>query len=331
MIKISVDAMGGDNAPSEIIKGALAALEHNSNLEIVLVGKEQVIKANLPGAVERLSIVHAEEEIHSDEDPLVAIRKKRNSSMIVALNLLKEKKVDACVSAGSTGAFMSGALFNVGRIKGIQRPALAPLLPTLTGKALLIDCGANADCKPEFLVQFAQMGSIYMHKVQGIASPRVGLLNIGAEEEKGNALYKEVHSLLKTAPVNFVGNVEGRDVLDGGVDVIVCDGFTGNVLLKTAEGVAMYLFKLLKAELTSSLPNKLAALVLKKGFKRVKTKMDYTETGGALLLGINGIAVKAHGSSNAHSFVNALKQAMTAVERDVVGSIGQSLVAALND
>ena len=330
LVRISVDAMGGDHAPEEIIKGTLQALEHYPDLEITLVGREADIRANLPHEdVPRLSVVHADEVIETGEDPLTAIRKKKNSSMIVALDLLKQKKVDACVSAGSTGAFMSGALFGVGRIKGIQRPALAPLLPTMTGFAMLIDCGANADCKPEFLVQFGQMGSVYMNRVLGVDNPRVGLLNIGAEEEKGNAVYKEAHQLLKGAPLNFVGNVEGRDALDGNVDVIVSDGFAGNIFLKTAEGVAMFLFTLLKKELTASTPRKLAAAALKKGFKSVKAKMDYTEHGGALLLGIDGVAVKAHGSSNARSFESALRQAKTAVERDVVGSIRQSLISAL--
>lgn len=330
MVRISVDAMGGDNAPAAIVEGALQALEIHPDLEIVLVGQETVVRKHLPEQVPgRISVVHAEEVIETGEDPLTAIRKKKNSSMLVALDLLKQRKVDACVSAGSTGAFMSGALFGVGRIKGIQRPALAPILPTMTGCAMLIDCGANADCKPEFLLQFGQMGAIYMNKVLGVGSPRVGLLNIGAEEEKGNAVYKEAHQLLKHSALNFKGNVEGRDALDGNVDVIVSDGFAGNILLKTAEGAMSFLFTLLKKELTASLPRKLAAAVLKKGFKSVKAKLDYTEYGGALLLGIDGIAVKAHGSSNARSFTSALKQAKTAVERDVVGSIRQSLVAAL--
>lgn len=330
MVRISVDAMGGDHAPDAIVMGTLQALEHHPDLEVTLVGREAEIRACLSEKdVPRLTVLHADEVIETGEDPLTAIRKKKNSSMIMALDLLKQKKVDACVSAGSTGAFMSGALFGVGRIKGIQRPALAPILPTMTGCAMLIDCGANADCKPEFLVQFGQMGGIYMNKVMGVENPRIGLLNIGAEEEKGNAVYKEAHHLLKSAPLHFVGNVEGRDAFDGGVDVIVSDGFAGNIFLKTAEGVAGFLFTLLKAELTATAPRKLAAAVLKKGFKSVKAKMDYTEYGGALLLGIDGVAVKAHGSSNARSFESALRQAKTAVERDVVGSIRQSLVAAL--
>ena len=331
IIRIAVDAMGGDNAPAAIVQGALNALEHNPDLEIILVGREGDIRPLLNGRTERVSVVHADEVIETGEDPLVAIRRKRNSSMIVALSLLKEKKVDACVSAGSTGAFMSGALFNVGRIKGIQRPALAPLLPTKTGHALLIDCGANADCKPEFLVQFAQMGSIYMNRVMEVANPRVGLLNIGAEEEKGSTLYKDAHHLLKNAPVNFTGNVEGRDAFEGGVDVIVSDGFAGNILLKTAEGVAMFLFDLLKEQLTATLPRKLAAAMLKPGLRQVKRKLDYTEVGGSLLLGIEGIIVKAHGSCNARAFESALKQAHTAVRRDVVGSIRTSLEAALTE
>ena len=331
MVRISVDAMGGDHAPEAIILGSVAAVEHNGDLSVTLVGREDVIRGYLGSAAgnSRITVLHADEVIETGEDPLVAIRKKKNSSMLMALDLLKRKEVDACVSAGSTGAFMSGALFGVGRIKGIQRPALAPVMPTLTGHALLIDCGANADCKPEFLAQFAEMGSIYMHNVMGVEKPRVGLLNIGAEEEKGNQVYKEAHQLLKASSLNFKGNVEGRDALDGGVDVIVADGFGGNIFLKTAEGVAELLFQLLKRELTASLPRKLAAAVLKPGFRAVKKKMDYTEQGGALLLGIDGIAVKAHGSSNAKSFESALMQAKKAVERGVVGSIRKSLEAAL--
>lgn len=330
MVRISVDAMGGDNAPAEIIKGAAAAVQDMDDLQVTLVGREDVIKSHLNEPVSsRITIVHAEEVIETCEDPLIAIRRKKNSSMLMALDLLKQKQADACVSAGSTGAFMSGALFGVGRIKGIQRPALAPIMPTLTGAAMLIDCGANADCKPEFLLQFAQMGSIYMNRVAGIDRPRVGLLNIGEEEEKGSALYKEAHQLLKNAQLNFAGNIEGREALDGGVDVIVSDGFAGNIFLKTSEGIAMLLFTLLKKELTASLPRKLSAMALKKGFKAVKGKLDYTEHGGALLLGIDGVAVKAHGSSDAKAFENALRQAKRAVEKDVVGSIRQSLISAL--
>jgi glycerol-3-phosphate acyltransferase PlsX len=322
--------MGGDNAPEEIIKGVVAAVQNMSGLYVTLVGREEVIKSHLAEPVSsRINIVHAEEVIETGEDPLVAIRKKKNSSMLAALDLLKKKQVDACVSAGSTGAFMSGALFGVGRIKGIERPALAPILPTLTGNAMLIDCGANVDCKPEFLLQFGMMGSVYMHRVMGIDRPRVGLLNVGVEEEKGSAAYKEAHKLLKGANLNFVGNIEGRDAMDGTVDVIVCDGFAGNILLKTAEGVAMYIFTLLKKELTASPAKKIAAAILKPGFKNVKASLDYTETGGALLLGIDGVAVKAHGSSNAKAFENALRQAATAVDKDVVGNIRRSLIEAM--
>ena len=329
MIRIAVDAMGGDHAPAAIVQGALNALTNNPDLEIVLVGREQAVTPLVPPGAPRVSIVNADEVIETGEDPLVAIRRKRGASMLIALNLLKEKKVDACVSAGSTGAFMSGALFNVGRIKGIQRPALAPLLPTRTGHALLIDCGANADCKPEFLLQFAQMGSVYMKRVMEVPNPKVGLLNIGAEEEKGSALYKETYQLLKSAPVNFHGNVEGRDAFDGTVDVIVADGFAGNILLKTAEGAAMFLFDLLKEQLTASLPRKLAAAVLRPGFRAVKRKMDYAEIGGSLLLGIEGIVVKAHGSCKERAFESAIRQAYTAARRDVVGNIRTALEAVL--
>ena len=330
MIRIAVDAMGGDNAPEAIVAGVVNAIAHNEDLQVTLVGPETVIRPLLPAeGCERITLLHAEEVIHGEDEPLVAIRKKRKATMLVALDLLKAGEVDAAVSAGNTGAFMSGALFYVGRIKGIQRPALAPLLPTMTGSALLIDCGANADCKPEFLLQFGQMGSIYMQKVMGVAQPRVGLLNNGAEEDKGSAMHKEAHQLLKASGLRFHGNVEGRDALDGNVDVIVADGFTGNVFLKAAEGVSLFLFALLKEQLGANLKRKLGTALVYDGLRAVKRKLDYTEYGGSLLLGIDGVVVKAHGSSNAKAFESALRQAMDAVRKDVVGSIRQSLEQSL--
>ena len=329
LVRIAVDAMGGDNAPAAIVEGVVNAVNHNRDLEVTLVGPEDVVRPLLPAGVERITVLHATEVIEGEDDPLVAIRKKRKATMLVALDLLKEGKVDAAVSAGNTGAFMSGALFYTGRIKGIQRPALAPLLPTLTGVAMLIDCGANADCKPEFLLQFAQMGSVYMEQVMGVKNPRIGLLNNGAEEDKGSAMHKAAHQLLKGSALNFRGNVEGRDALDGNVDVIVSDGFTGNVFLKSAEGISMFLFTLMKEQFGKSLKRKIGAALLYSGLRAVKHKLDYTEYGGSLLLGIDGVVVKAHGSSNAKAFESALRQAMDAVKKDVVGTIRQSLVDTL--
>ncbi len=329
MIRIAVDAMGGDHAPEAIVAGSLAALRQRDDLHITFTGVEARIRPLLGDApAERFSVVDCPDVISTDEDPLLALRKKRQSSLLVALDLLKKKDVQAAISAGSTGAFNAGALFNVGRIKGIERPALAPVLPTATGSALLIDCGANADCKPDFLVQFAIMGSVYMNTVMGVDRPRVGLLNIGAEEEKGNALYKQAHQLLKQAPIAFVGNVEARDALSGQVDVIVADGFAGNILLKAIEGTALYLMGVLKEQFLATPLRKMGALLLKGAFGSVKKKLDYKEYGGALLIGVSGVAIKAHGSSDARAFQSAIAQACTAVKKDMVGSISAALTNA---
>lgn len=326
-VRIAVDVMGGDHAPDAMLEGAKLAASWDSALELVLVGREERIRAYLGEDASRFEIVHAPEVIETGEDPLIAIRKKRDASMLICFDLLKEKKVQAVVSAGSTGAFLTGALFRAGRIKGIQRPALAPVFPTKTGGAMLIDCGANAECKPEFLLQFGQMACVYMKNMYGIETPRVALINNGAEEEKGTALYKQAHKLLKESGLNFVGNLEPRYIPDGDADVLVCDGFAGNMVLKSYEGAMNYLFDLLKEEMMSSLPNKLAAALLKKSFKKVKKKLDYNEVGGAPLIGIDGCVIKAHGSSKALPFANALKQAATMVRLGVVDGIKRDLEA----
>ncbi|NLG37795.1 MAG: phosphate acyltransferase PlsX [Clostridiales bacterium] len=323
---IAVDAMGGDRGPGEIIEGVKTALTRHPELRVTVIGPMDVLRGALTeGIPDRLSLLHSPEVITTEEPPLVAIRRKKDSSLMLGINMLRDRQTDAFLSCGSTGAVMSGALFNVGRIRGVKRPALSPTLPTRTGKALLIDCGANADCKPEYLVQFGHMGAAYMQVVHGIKNPRVGLVNIGVEEEKGNELYREVHGLLKHSGLNFVGNIEARDVPAGGADVLVCDGFTGNILLKTMEGTASFIMGALKQELTRSALTKLAAALLRGGFIAIKKKMDYTEYGGAPLLGIDGCVIKAHGSSNAKAFSHAIEQAIAYIEGDVTRLISERL------
>jgi len=310
-MRIAIDVMGGDNAPRAIIDGSILALREYG-AELYLVGlKDEIVKylSEEDKKNPKVNIVEASEIINVDEAPVNAIKHKKNSSMVVGLKLVKDGQCDAFVSAGSTGAFLAGSLLKVGRIKGIDRPALSPLIPTLKGSCMIIDAGANVDCKPRNLQQFAVMGSIYMEKVMGIKNPRVGLLNIGAEESKGNELTKESFDLIKSTGVNFAGNVEARDIIGGVCDVCVCDGFAGNVLLKTTEGVAMTIFKLLKDEFMKSLKTKLGAMLLKDNLKNFKKRFDYTEVGGAPFLGINGIMIKAHGSSDANAVKNAIRQA----------------------
>ena len=310
-MRIAIDVMGGDNAPRAIIEGSILALKEYG-VELYLVGlKDEILKSlsdeekNNP----KVNIIEASEIINVDEAPVNAIKHKKDSSLVVGLKLVKEGKCDAFVSAGSTGAFLAGSLLKVGRIKGIDRPALSPLIPTVKGNCMIIDAGANVDSKPRNLQQFAVMGSIYMEKVMGVKNPRVGLLNIGAESSKGNELTKASYDLIKDTSVNFVGNVEARDIITGVCDVCVCDGFAGNVLLKTTEGVAMTIFKLLKEEFMKSLKTKLGAALLKGSLKSFKKKFDYTEVGGAPFLGISGIMIKAHGSSDANAIKNAIRQA----------------------
>jgi phosphate acyltransferase len=316
-MRIAIDAMGGDNAPKEIIAGAEKAIRHFPDLHITLIGHEEQIKQYLQSS-ERVDIIHTEEVIEATDEPVRAVRRKKNASMVLMANEVKEGRADACISAGNTGALMTAGLFVVGRIEGIERPALAPTLPTLDGKGfLMLDVGANVDAKPAHLLQYAIMGSIYAEKVRGISHPRVGLLNVGTEDKKGNDLTKQTFQLLKATNLNFVGNVESRDLLDGVADVVVTDGFTGNIALKTIEGTALSIFSMLKTELTSSFKSKMAAAVLKPQLKGLKSKMDYSEYGGAGLFGLKAPVIKAHGSSDATAVFSAVKQAVNMVEQQV--------------
>jgi phosphate acyltransferase len=324
-MKLALDAMGGDHAPKEIVLGAMKAVQAFDDLHICLVGDEAKIKEHLTSN-ERISILHTEEVILGTDEPVKAVRRKKNSSMVLAAKLVADGEADGCISAGNTGALMATGLFVVGRIEGIERPALAPTLPTIGGEGfLLLDVGANVDAKPEHLLQNAIMGSIYAEKVRGVKNPRVGLLNIGTEEKKGNELAKLTFDLLKDAPVHFIGNVEARDLLDGVADVVVTDGFTGNMVLKTIEGTAMSVFKMLKTTLYSSLKTKLAAAVLKPDLMNLKAQMDYSEYGGAGLFGLKAPVIKAHGSSDANSVYNAIRQTRDMVQKNVSPTIKEAI------
>ncbi|EMF46377.1 Phosphate:acyl-ACP acyltransferase PlsX [Planococcus halocryophilus Or1] len=317
--------MGGDNAPKEIIAGVYKALEEFKDIEIQLYGHEDKMKEFLKEH-DRLTIVHCEEVITSEDDPVRSVKRKKDASMVRMAQAVKDGNADGCVSAGNTGALMSAGLFIVGRIDGVDRPALAPTLPTIDSKGfVMLDLGANAEAKPEHLVQYAIMGSIYAEKVRGIKNPTVGLLNIGTEEKKGNDLTKAAFPLLKEAPVNFIGNVESRDLLNGVADVVVTDGFTGNMVLKTIEGTAMNVFAMMKDVFMSSAKTKVAAFLVKDDLKGLKGMLDYSEYGGAGLFGLKAPVIKAHGSSNANALFNAIRQTRTMVEFDVTGTIYSTL------
>lgn len=325
MMKIAIDAMGGDNAPKEIVIGAQKAIETFSDLEILLVGDEKQIQAFLTNK-ERIDILHTEEQILATDEPVRAVRRKKTASMVLGATEVKEGRADAFISAGNTGALMATGLFVVGRMEGIDRPALAPTLPTIGGEGfLLLDVGANVDAKPENLVQYGMMGSIYSEKVRGVAKPRVGLLNIGTEEKKGNELTKKTFELLQNTNIHFIGNVEARDLLEGVCDVAVTDGFTGNMILKTVEGTAMSMFKMIKAELMSSFTSKMAAAVLKPNLKQIKNKLDYSEYGGAALFGLNAPVIKAHGSSDSQAIYSAIRQTREFVQSGVVAQIRNAM------
>ena len=327
-MKIAVDAFGGDNAPGEIVKGAVMAV-NKFGCDVVLVGDEKTINELLKNEnypKEKISVKHASEVVENDDKATLSIRKKKDSSMVVALTLVKDGEADAVVSAGNTGAYLTGAFTILGRIKGIKRPALAPCMPNKNGMSVIIDSGANVDCKPEYLVQFAHMGSIYSQNVFGVKNPKVSLVNIGVEEGKGNSLVKETYALLKDEKdINFVGNLEAREIPSSSVDVIVCDGFSGNIVIKLIEGVAITLFDMLKDVFYKSIITKIAALILKPGLKNVKKSMDASEYGGAPLLGVNGPVIKAHGNSNAKSIHNAIKYAMLFAETNVNDKIKEYL------
>ncbi|KKB39306.1 phosphate acyltransferase PlsX [Bacillus thermotolerans] len=324
-MKVAVDAMGGDHAPKEIILGVNKALADMPDLEVLIYGDQEKI-APLLEKNSRAKIIHTNEKILGTDEPVRAVRKKKKASMVMMAQAVADGEADACVSAGNTGALMAAGLFVVGRIPGIQRPALAPTLPTVDGRGfVMLDLGANADAKPEHLLQYALMGSIYAEKVREISEPRVGLLNIGTEEKKGNDLTKEAYQLLKQQEnIHFIGNVEARDLLNGVADVVVTDGFTGNMVLKTIEGTALSVFSMMKAALTSSMKAKLGAGLLKGELYQLKEKMDYTEYGGAGLFGLKAPVIKAHGSSNATAFYNALKQAYMMAEAGVARKIAES-------
>ena len=320
-IKVAVDAMGGDYAPQEPVKGVVEALQEKPELYVYLVGQEDVLKKELDKYTypkERLEVVHASEIIETGEPPVHAIQKKKDSSLVKALRMVRSKEASAFVSCGSTGAVLVGGQVLVGKSKGVERAPLAPLIPTATGVSLLIDCGANVDARSSHLVQFARMGSIYMEHVMGIKKPRVAIVNIGAEEEKGNALVKETFPLLKECEdINFVGSIEAREIPHGYADVIVCEAFTGNVILKLYEGVASTLMSAVKQGMMSSLKSKIGALMVKPALKSTLKQFDTAQYGGAPLLGLNGLVVKTHGSSKAAEIKNTILQCAVFQEQDI--------------
>jgi len=326
-MRIVVDAMGGDNAPKETVKGSVMAV-NEYGVDLILTGDSKAVEEELQKYQydkSKIRVIHTTEIITTNEPPVAAIKKKKDSSMVVGMKLVKDGEADAFISAGSTGALLAGSLFIIGRIKGIDRPAIAPIIPGKNGIFMIIDAGANADCKPKNLLQFATMGSIYFKHVLKIENPKVGLVNIGAEEEKGNELTKAAYKLLKEADINFYGNIEPRDIPNGDVQVVVCDGFVGNTILKLYEGMAMTLFEILKEELMSNTFSKIGALLLKPVFRNFKKKFDYTEHGGAALLGVNGAVIKAHGSSNAKAIKNAVKQAKLFIDNNTLKLISDSI------
>lgn len=321
MVKIAIDGMGGDNAPKAVIEGVYEALEKFTDIEILLYGKQDAMSPFLKEH-SRLQVIHCTEVVEGTDDAARAIRRKKDSSMTKMLEAVNEGIADACLSAGNTGALMAGGLFKIGRIEGVARPALASTLPTLDGNGfVMLDLGANADAKPENILQYAIMGDIYAKKVRGIDRPRIGLLNIGTEEKKGNELTKAAFDLLQQADLHFVGNVEARDLLEGVADVVVTDGFTGNMVLKTLEGTAAAIFSMLKGALTASTKAKIGAALVKSDLKVLKNKLDYTEYGGAGLFGLSAPVIKAHGSSNDNAIYNAIRQARTMVEFEVTSTI----------
>ena len=329
-VRVAVDAMGGDNAPGEIVKGAVQAVQAEKDIKVFLVGRQDAVNAELAKYTydkEKIEVVHAEEVIEMAEPPVNAIRKKKQSSLVIGMNMIKHQEADAIVTAGSTGATLVGGQVLVGRIKGIERPPLAPLVPTEKGVSLLIDSGANVDARPSHLVQFAQIGSIYMENIVGIKNPRVAILNIGAEEEKGNQLVKETFPLLKECPgINFIGSIEAREIPHGGADVIVCEAFAGNIVLKLYEGVAATLLSKVKEGLMSSLRSKIGALLIKPALKQTLKSFDASQYGGAPLLGLNGLVVKTHGSAKAIDVKNSILQCVTFKQQDINGKIKEHII-----
>ncbi len=333
-VNVAVDAMGGDNAPLEIVKGAVEAVNESTHVKVYLASQEAQINAELAKYTynkDQVEVVPASEVIDMAEPPVMAIRRKKDSSMVKALNLVKDGSCDAFVSAGSTGATLVGGQVIVGRIKGVERPPLAPLIPTADGCALLIDCGANVDARPSHLVQFAKMGSVYMESVMGVKNPRVAIVNIGAEEEKGNALVKETFPLLKNCPdINFTGSIEARDIPAGMADVIVCEAFVGNVILKMYEGVGGILIKKVKEGMMTTLRSKIGALLVKPALKQTLKAFDLEQYGGAPMLGLNGLVVKTHGSSKAVEIKNSILQCITFTEQNINQKIKEKITMEKN-
>lgn len=329
MIRVAVDAMGGDNAPEEIVAGAVMAANTRKDIKILLVGQQERVSSELKKhtySTDQIEIVNATEVIETEEPPVNAIRKKKDSSIVVGMNMVRHGEADAIVSAGSSGAILVGGQVIVGRIKGVERPPLAPLIPTENGVSLLIDCGANVDARPSHLLQFAKMGSVYMEHAMGIKNPRVAIVNIGAEEEKGNALVKETFPLLKECgDINFTGSIEAREIPHGGADVIVAEAFTGNVILKLYEGVGATLISKVKAGMMTSLRSKIGALLVKPALKETLKSFDASQYGGAPLLGLNGLVVKTHGSSKRTEVCNSIIQCVTFKEQGINEKIKESL------
>lgn len=329
MIRVAVDAMGGDNAPVEMVAGAVEAVKKKPEIQVLLVGQEKTVQEELSQYTydrEKIQVVNASEVIATEEPPVNAIRKKKDSSIVVGMNLVKNGQADAFVSAGSSGAILVGGQVIVGRIRGVERPPLAPLIPTEKGVSLLIDCGANVDARSSHLVQFARMGSIYMEHVVGIPNPRVAIVNIGAEEEKGNALVKETFPLLKECKdINFIGSIEAREIPHGGADVIVCEAFTGNVILKLYEGVGATLIHMVKQGMMATLRSKIGALLVKPALKTTLKSFDASQYGGAPLLGLKGLVVKTHGNSSRTEVCNSIIQCVTFKEQQINEKIRQTL------
>ena len=328
--RVALDAMGGDNAPGEIVKGAVEAVQRRDDIKILLTGKEEVLKKELSAYTypkEQIEIVNATEVIETAEPPVKAIRGKKDSSIVVAMKMVKKGEADAFVSAGSSGAVLVGGQVLVGRIKGVERPPLAPLIPTLKGVSLLIDCGANVDARPSHLVQFARMGSIYMESVMGKKNPTVGIVNIGAEEEKGNALVKETFPLLKECKsINFIGSIEARDIPAGYADVVVCEAFVGNVILKLYEGVGSALVQKIKEGMMTSTRSKIGALLVKPALKETLKSFDATEYGGAPLLGLKGLVVKTHGSAKAIEIKHGIFQCVQFKQEKINEKIAERIL-----